>query len=68
MIQRETPEAAAGVGQSLYAALASGTALGLSALLAGALYDRVGVWGYLAMAGLGAIGLWFSFALWRRCR
>lgn len=56
VIQREAPEEIAGLGQTLYASLASGTLMGLSMLTAGALYDRVGAHGYLAMAGLAAAG------------
>lgn len=65
IIQRETPEANAAVGQGLYASFASGTAMGCAAVLSGVLYDSVGTSGYFAMAGLGALGFWFSVALWR---
>lgn len=57
LVQREAPPAIAGVAQTLYAALASGTLAGLAMLLAGALYDGVGAWGYLAMAALAAAGV-----------
>lgn len=57
LVQREAPPAIAGVAQTLYAALASGTLAGLAMLLAGALYDGVGAWGYLAMTVLGGAGL-----------
>lgn len=56
LVQREAPARVAGVAQTLYAALASGTLAGLSMLLAGALYDAGGAGGYLAMAALGAVG------------
>lgn len=56
LVQREAPPEIAGVGQTLYAALASGTLAGLAMLLAGALYDGVGQWGYLAMSVLAAAG------------
>jgi PPP family 3-phenylpropionic acid transporter len=55
--QREAPPAIAGVAQTLYAALASGTLAGLAMLLAGALYDGVGPWGYAAMSALGVAGV-----------
>lgn len=56
LVQREAPVRIAGVAQTLYAALASGTLAGLAMLLAGVLYDEVGALGYLAMAVLGASG------------
>ncbi|MDX2234968.1 MAG: MFS transporter [Hyphomonadaceae bacterium] len=57
LVQREAPPHIAGVAQTLYAALASGTLAGLSMLISGALYDSVGALGYLAMAALAAAGL-----------
>lgn len=57
LVQREAPSAIAGVAQTLYAALASGTLAGLAMLLAGALYDSVGAWGYAAMSALAGAGL-----------
>ena len=57
LVQREAPARVAGVAQTLYAALASGTLAGLAMLLAGALYDAGGAHGYLAMAALGALGV-----------
>lgn len=57
LVQREAPAAIAGVAQTLYAALASGTLAGLAMLLAGALYDGVGALGYLAMAVLAGAGV-----------
>ena len=56
LVQREAPARVAGVAQTLYAALASGTLAGLAMLLAGALYDAGGAQGYLAMAALGGLG------------
>lgn len=63
LVQREAPARVAGVAQTLYAAIASGTLAGLAMLLAGALYDTVGAYGYLAMALLGAIGLTLMLTL-----
>jgi PPP family 3-phenylpropionic acid transporter len=57
MIQRESPEEVSGIAQTLYAALAAGLFMGLSALMSGALHDAVGPLGYLAMAGLAVVGL-----------
>jgi PPP family 3-phenylpropionic acid transporter len=56
LVQREAPAHLAGVAQTLYAAVASGTLAGLAMLLAGALYDMIGALGYLAMALFAAIG------------
>ena len=57
LVQREAPDRIAGVAQTLYAALASGTLVGLAMLLAGQLYDTVGALGYLAMTVIAAAGL-----------
>ena len=57
LVQREAPAHVAGVAQTLYAGLASGTLAGLAMLLAGALYDAAGASGYFAMAGFAASGL-----------
>ena len=56
VIHRETPESVAGLGQTFYAALASGALMGLAAIGSGALYDWVGANGYWAMAGLALAG------------
>ena len=66
LVQREAPPAIAGVAQTLYAALASGTLAGLAMLLAGVLYDGVGAWGYAAMSALGGAGLLVMLVLRRR--
>lgn len=65
LVQREAPLHVAGLAQTLYAALAYGTFAGLSMLLAGALFDRVGALGYLAMAVFAAIGLALMASLGR---
>lgn len=57
LIQREAPEEVSGLAQTLYAALAAGLFMGLAGLGAGILFDLGGAYGYLAMAGLGAIAL-----------
>ncbi|MES1198941.1 MAG: MFS transporter [Pseudomonadota bacterium] len=56
LLFKETPPEHAGLGQTLYAALASGLLLGLSTLVSGSLYDAIGVHGYWPMAGLALIG------------
>jgi PPP family 3-phenylpropionic acid transporter len=56
LLLRETPERAAAMGQTLYAALSGGLLMGASTLLSGALYDAGGAAGYWAMAAIAAIG------------
>lgn len=63
LVQREAPAQIAGVAQTLYAALASGTLAGLAMLLAGALYDGAGALGYLSGAVAGALGLAIMLAI-----
>lgn len=65
LVQREAPAHVAGVAQTLYAGLAFGTLAGLAMLLAGALYDGVGAYGYFAMAAFAASGLLAMGALGR---
>ncbi|HVK79993.1 MAG TPA: MFS transporter [Verrucomicrobiae bacterium] len=50
LLYRDTPEAQAGMAQTLYAALSGGILIGASTLLSGVLYDAVGARGYWAMA------------------
>jgi len=57
LIYRETPQAAAGLAQTLYAALSAGLFMGLSTMLSGVLYDAVGAHGYWAMAAVAALGV-----------
>jgi PPP family 3-phenylpropionic acid transporter len=63
LLYREAPENAAAMAQTLYSTLSSGILLGISTLLSGFLFDRVGALGYWAMAlqaglgGLVALGL-----------
>lgn len=56
LLYRETPQANAGLAQTLYAALASGLLMGVATLISGMLYDAVGVRGYWAMAGVAVAG------------
>jgi len=58
LLYREAPENAAAMAQTLYSTLSSGVMLGVSTLLSGFLFDRVGALGYWAMAleaGIGAL-------------
>ena len=56
LVQKHAPEAVAGIAQTLYAGLGSGTLAGLATLLSGALFDRYGAPGYAAMAVLAGCG------------
>ncbi|HVZ99107.1 MAG TPA: MFS transporter [Caulobacterales bacterium] len=56
LLYRETPAAAAGLAQTLYAALSSGLFMGLATLASGVLYDAIGVRGYWAMALVALCG------------
>jgi PPP family 3-phenylpropionic acid transporter len=56
LLYREAPESAAGMAQTLYAALSGGILLGGSTLMSGVLYDAAGARGYWAMAALAFAG------------
>lgn len=56
LLVRDTPDEQAGLAQSLYAAVAAGTFMGLATLLSGVLYDQTGAGGYWAMAAMAAAG------------
>ncbi len=56
LLFRETPEASAAMGQTLYAAMSAGLLMGAVTLLSGVLYEHVGARGYWAMAGLTLAG------------
>lgn len=56
LIYREAPESAAGMAQTLYAALSAGLLMGLSTLFSGVLYDGVGARGYWVMSALALAG------------
>ena len=55
-LAREIAPSQAGTAQSLYTATVSGIGFGLAALMAGALYGRVGGAAYLAMAAMAGVG------------
>lgn len=63
IVERETPPELAGSGMTLYAMLAAGTPLGLATLASGALFDRFGAAGYLAMSGVAGAGLIAGLAM-----
>lgn len=52
IVQRDAPGAVAGAAQTLYAALASGTFIGLATLASGVLYEGYGAGGYWLMAAM----------------
>ena len=56
LLYRETPEANAAMGQTLYSTLSAGVLIGASTLLSGVLYDAVGAQGYWAMAAIVLLG------------
>lgn len=56
LLYRETPESAAAMAQTIYAAVSSGLLMGAATLLSGVLYDEIGAGGYWAMAGLVLAG------------
>lgn len=56
LLHRETPEASAAMGQTLYAALSGGVLMGASTFVSGLLYDAVGARGYWAMSLLALAG------------
>lgn len=65
IVERETPPEVAGLGMTLYAALAAGTPLGLATVLSGVLFDQIGAAGYAAMAVLAMAGLAAAIAMTR---
>ncbi len=67
-LARAAPPGLAATAQSLYSAVAGGTAMGLAMLLAGVLYDAVAGQAFLAMTVLSAVGLGFALVLARASR
>ncbi len=57
LVERLSPPEHHSAGQTLSSALAAGVLLGLATILSGALYDRVGPLGYLAMTAMSALAL-----------
>lgn len=66
IIERLTPDESHTAGQTLNSMLAAGVLIGVATLASGPLYDAVGVGGYLAMAGMAAIGGCLALGLRRR--
>ncbi len=68
LTQAIAPRDSQSAAQTLSSALSAGIFIGLATILSGALYDRYGAWGYLAMSAmaLGGLGLCFRLApRWR---
>lgn len=63
LLYREAPEAAAGMAQTIYAALSAGVFMGAATLASGLLYDSIGAHGYWAMSAMAAIGTAFGLML-----
>ena len=66
IIERLTPDDSHTAGQTLNSMLAAGVLIGVATLASGPLYDAVGVGGYLAMAGMAAVGGMLALGLRRR--
>jgi len=66
LIEKLTPPANASAAQAINSALSGGFTLGVATLFAGPLFDAFGSYGYLAMAGVAALGLAGAIALNRR--
>lgn len=65
IVERLAPAGGHTAAQTLNSVMAAGVLIGLATLAAGPLYDGFGVLGYLAMAGLAAIGLLLGWRLRR---
>jgi len=64
-LARAAPAGLAATAQSLYSALSTGVAMGLTMLLAGALYEAAAGQAFLAMAALSTAGLVLALVLGR---
>lgn len=67
LVERLVPRDSQTAAQTLNSVVSSGVLIGLATLASGALYDRMGAGGYLAMAGLAGVGgvltLWLASRL-----
>lgn len=68
LLYRTTPEASAGMAQTLYASLSGGLLMGLATLGAGLLYDHIGARGYWVMAAICLCGGFLALGLLRTPR
>jgi PPP family 3-phenylpropionic acid transporter len=65
LIEKLTPPANASAAQAINSALSMGFTLGVATLCSGPLFDAFGSYGYLAMAGVAALGLAGAVMLFR---
>lgn len=65
IVERLAPPGGHTAAQTLNSVMAAGVLIGLATLAAGPLYDQIGTFGYLAMAGLAALGLGLGWRLRR---
>jgi PPP family 3-phenylpropionic acid transporter len=65
LVQRLSPPESVSAAQTLSSALSAGILIGLATIFSGALYDRYGAIGYLAMTALSLLGLVGAFRLKR---
>ncbi|PHY22447.1 MFS transporter [Caulobacter sp. BP25] len=68
LIEKLAPPAAASPAQAINSALSSGFTLGIATLASGPLFDALGPFGYLTMAGMAGLGLIGAIMLARRSR
>lgn len=62
-LQDNAPEGLEATAQAFYYALVSGVIMGMAMPVAGILYESYGQTAYMAMGGLGAVGLCFALIL-----
>ncbi|MBU2167394.1 MAG: MFS transporter [Alphaproteobacteria bacterium] len=66
IVERLAPEDAQTAAQTLSSTVSAGVLIGIATVLSGPLYDSYGAGGYLAMAGLAALGGLAALSLQRR--
>jgi PPP family 3-phenylpropionic acid transporter len=57
LVERLSPPDSVSAAQTLSSALSAGVLIGLATIFSGALYDRYGALGYLAMSAMAVLGL-----------
>lgn len=66
LVERLAPEDAQTAAQTLSSTVSAGVLIGIATVLSGPLYDSYGAGGYLAMAGMAALGGLAALSLRRR--
>ncbi|HAV51259.1 MAG TPA: MFS transporter, partial [Brevundimonas sp.] len=66
IVERLAPEDAQTAAQTLSSTVSAGVLIGIATVLSGPLYDSYGAGGYLAMAGMAALGGLAALSLRRR--